>query len=127
MNVVGNSEAGHFFSAIRNAAEKVVHSDPCQVCFNGLRSVKVSLASVFCPEPPTDYPADMTQPLLNGYVTDQPGPDPKWIPIEQTWQNHPAVSPDVDFLDPKTCGEFYESFAYQSLPPLPDVHFPEEE
>ncbi len=132
MNVGGNSEKEHFFTAVWNAAGEVIHSDPCQDCFNGPRSVKACLARVCCPRPSENYPLNMAQPLLivtgQGHVTEQPRPYLKQVIIIETEPYLAASSnqPEVD-SGPHSILALpapYESFDPQSdlssvsLPPL---------
>lgn len=136
MNVGENTEKGHFFSAVWNAAGAVIHSDPCQGCFAGLRFVKACLARACCPRPPANYPIDMRQPLLTvaeqGSVTNLSCLDHKSAPLEQIGQNQLPIPSGVEDVEPWSFESFpsvpYESLPPLSLPPLslPHASFPDE-
>lgn len=109
MNVFGNFEKGYFFTAVRNAAEKVINSDPCQGCYKYSRSVKACLPEVCCPKPSENSPL-VTQPLLGREnVTEQP----KEVVIVETEGGYLGASSNEVDSGPHSILAFsvpYESF-----------------
>ncbi len=119
MNIVGNSEKGHFFTAVRNAAKNVINSDPCQGCYKCSRSVKACLAEVSCPKPSENAPLVMKQPLLGREnVTEQPGPHHKKVVTVETEGGYLGASSNEVDSGPHSILAF--SVPYESFNPYPE-------